>query len=57
MTDRIADHVVKLERELKIVRYERKHLQDRLDAIRATKEKLMWLLDTPTPQEKIEAET
>ena len=50
------EQISELENQLGIARYERYFLQQRLDAIRATKDKLMYLLDTPTVQEHLEAQ-
>ena len=44
-----------LQRENKILRYELDFVTVRLNKIRACKEELIRLLDTPTPQEIIEA--
>ena len=56
MTKRLMKRIAELENELGIARYERYFLQQRLDAIRATKDRLMYLLDTPTVQEHLEAQ-
>ena len=46
-----------LQRQLKCALYERDMLQNRLDAIRKSKEYIVQLLDTPTLQERIESES
>ena len=50
----MSDEITELKRLLKIAQYERDFLQIRLDAIRAGKEQLIALLDTPTIQEHVE---
>ena len=50
MADHVSD-IIELKRLRKIAELERDFLQDRLDAIRANKEKLVSLLDMPTPEE------
>ena len=50
-----AAEIAELERLLKIAQYECEFLQIRLDAIRANKDELVALLDTPTLQETLEA--
>ena len=54
MSDHILE-IAELKRLLKIAQYERGFLQDRLDAIRENKERLVMLLDTPTTEEFLEA--
>lgn len=54
MTDR--QRIAELERKLAVANYERHFLQQRLDAIRETKARIVELLDTPTPQERLEAD-
>ncbi len=51
-----AKQIAELERKLEVADYERGFLQQRLDAIRKTKEQLVRLLDTPTLQEQMEAD-
>ena len=50
----LLSEAVELKRLLKIAEYERGFLQTRLDAIRANKEELVALLDTPTIQEHLD---
>lgn len=47
--------IAELERLLKVACYERDGLQKRLDKIRANKDLLVRLLDTPTLQEHLDA--
>ena len=55
VTATLIKRISELESELGVSRYECKFLQKRLDAIRATKDRLVYLLDTPTIQEHLEA--
>ena len=56
VTATLIKRISELESELGVSRYECKFLQKRLDAIRATKDRLVYLLDTPTLQEHLEAQ-